>query len=65
MYISVYWNRHIRTTCIIYCGKTINKTYVIPDKLDVRIKKQAADERSTQSNIFVKAAEEYLKRNEK
>ena len=50
--------------------KTINKTYVIPDKLDyrhivVRIKKQAADERSTQSNIVVKAAEEYLKTNEK
>jgi len=45
--------------------KTINKTYVIPDKLDVRIKKQAADERSTQRNIVVKAAEEYLKRNEK
>jgi hypothetical protein len=45
--------------------KTINKTYVIPDKLDVRIKKQAADERSTQSNIVVMAAEEYLKRNEK
>ena len=20
-YISVYWNRHIRTPCIIYCGK--------------------------------------------
>jgi len=45
--------------------KAINKTYVIPDKLDVRIKKQAADERSTQSNIVVKAAEKYLKRNEK
>jgi hypothetical protein len=40
--------------------KTINKTYVIPDKLE-----QAADERSTQSNIVVKAPEEYLKRNEK
>jgi hypothetical protein len=51
--------------CIIYCGKTINKTYVIPDKLDIRIKKQAADERSTQSNIVVKAPEEYVKRNEK
>jgi hypothetical protein len=45
--------------------KTVNKTYVIPDKLDIRIKKQAPDERSTQSNIVVKAAEEYLKRNEK
>jgi hypothetical protein len=45
--------------------KTINKTYVIPDKLDILIKKQAAEERSTQSNIVVKAAEEYLKRNEK
>jgi hypothetical protein len=45
--------------------KTINKTYVIPDKLDIRIKKQAADERSTHSNIVVKAAEEYVKRNEK
>jgi len=45
--------------------KTINKTYVIRDKLDVRIKKQAADEQSTQRNIVVKAAEEYLKRNEK
>ena len=45
--------------------KTINKTYVIPDRLDIRIKKQAAEERSTQSNIVVKAAEEYLKRNEK
>ncbi|HXX98167.1 MAG TPA: hypothetical protein VEL11_13735 [Candidatus Bathyarchaeia archaeon] len=45
--------------------KTINKTYVIPDKLDIRIKKQAAEERSTQSNIVVKAAEGYLKRNEK
>ncbi|MGB6531749.1 MAG: hypothetical protein WBF33_26885 [Candidatus Nitrosopolaris sp.] len=42
--------------------KTINKTYVIPDKLDIRIKKQAADERSTQSNIVVKAVEEYLKK---
>ncbi|MGA9149061.1 MAG: hypothetical protein WBZ36_00680 [Candidatus Nitrosopolaris sp.] len=31
--------------------KTINKTYVIPDKLDIRIKKQAAEERSTQSNM--------------
>jgi hypothetical protein len=45
--------------------KTINKTYIMPDKLDIRIKKQAADERSTQSNMVVKAAEEYLKRNEK
>lgn len=45
--------------------KTINKTYVIPDRLDIRIKKQAAEERSTQSNIVVKAAEEYLKRIEK
>ena len=45
--------------------KTINKTYVVPDRLDIRIKKQAAEERSTQSNIVVKAAEEYLKRNEK
>ena len=45
--------------------KTINKTYVIPDRLDIRIKKQAAEERSTQSNIVVKAAEEYLKSNEK
>ncbi|MGC2570456.1 MAG: hypothetical protein WA364_03015 [Candidatus Nitrosopolaris sp.] len=42
-----------------------DKTYVIPDRLDIRIKKQAAEERSTQSNIVVKAAEEYLKRNEK
>ncbi|MFY9872276.1 MAG: hypothetical protein WAK17_21400 [Candidatus Nitrosopolaris sp.] len=42
--------------------KTVNKTYVIPDKLDIRIKKQAADERSTQSNIVVKAVEEYLKK---
>ncbi len=31
--------------------ETINKTYVIPDRLDIRIKKQAAEERSTQSNI--------------
>ena len=44
-------------------NRTINKTYVIPDRLDIRIKKQAAEERSTQSNIVVK--EEYLKRNEK
>jgi hypothetical protein len=45
--------------------ETINKTYVIPDRLDIHIKKQAAEERSTQSNIAVKTAEEYLKRNEK
>jgi hypothetical protein len=42
--------------------KTINKTNVIPEKLDIRIKKEAAEERSTQNNI---APEEYLKRNEK
>jgi hypothetical protein len=45
--------------------KTINKTYVIPDKLDIRIERQAAEKRSTQTTIVVKAAEEYLKRNEK
>jgi hypothetical protein len=44
--------------------KTINKTYVIPGKLDIRIKRQAAEKRSTQSTV-VKAAEEYQKRNEK
>jgi hypothetical protein len=31
--------------------KTINKTNVIPEKLDIRIKKEAAEERSTQNNI--------------
>jgi hypothetical protein len=30
--------------------KIINKTYVIPERLDIRIKKQAAEEH-TQSNI--------------
>jgi hypothetical protein len=43
--------------------KTISKTYVMPD--NIRIKKQVAEERSTQSNIVVKAVEDYLKRNEK
>jgi hypothetical protein len=37
--------------------KTINKTYVIPDKLDIRY--------PLKSNIVVKAAEGHLKRNEK
>jgi hypothetical protein len=62
----VYIGTDIYVWHVYYVVKeTINKTYVIPDRLDIRIKKQAAEERSTQSNIVVKAAEEYLKRNEK
>jgi hypothetical protein len=43
-------------------GQTIKKSYIIPEQMDVDIKKLAAEERLSQSELVTKAVEEYLKR---
>lgn len=41
----------------------IKKSYIIPDKMDIEIKKLAAEEHLSQSELVIKAVGDYLKNN--